>query len=114
MTSINELSLTSNAPKEQAVLLWFNEVGIQDIPLVGGKNASLGEMIQELTPKGIRVPNGFATTALAYRAFIQEAGLEPKLQAIFADLNVEDIHQLRKAGNQARTLILDTPFPAKD
>jgi len=98
-------------PKDKALVLWFNEVGIADIPLVGGKNASLGEMIQQLTPKGVNVPNGFATTAHAYRCFIESAGLEAKLREIFADLDVEDVNNLREKGKQARALILDTPFP---
>ncbi|MEG4025038.1 phosphoenolpyruvate synthase [Microcoleus sp. S13C4] len=98
-------------PKEKALVLWFDEVGIADIPLVGGKNASLGEMIQQLTAQGVRVPNGFATTAHAYRYFIQSAGLEAKLREIFADLDVEDLQNLRQKGKQARALILDTPFP---
>lgn len=98
-------------PKEKALVLWFDEVGIADIPLVGGKNASLGEMIQQLTPKGVNVPNGFATTAHAYRCFIESAGLEAKLREIFADLDVEDVNNLRAKGKQARALILDTPFP---
>ncbi|MEG4427258.1 MULTISPECIES: phosphoenolpyruvate synthase [unclassified Microcoleus] len=98
-------------PKEKALVLLFDEVGIADIPLVGGKNASLGEMIQQLTSQGVRVPNGFATTAYAYRYFIQSAGLEAKLREIFADLDVEDMQNLRQKGKQARALILDTPFP---
>ncbi|MEO6860269.1 MAG: phosphoenolpyruvate synthase [Microcoleus sp.] len=98
-------------PKEKALVLWFDEVGIADIPLVGGKNASLGEMIQQLTPKGVRVPNGFATTAHAYRDFIESAGLEAKLREIFVDLDVEDVQNLRQKGKQARALILNTPFP---
>ncbi|MEG4578192.1 phosphoenolpyruvate synthase [Microcoleus sp. MON1_C5] len=98
-------------PKEKALVLWFDEVGIGDIPLVGGKNASLGEMIQQLTAQGVRVPSGFATTAHAYRYFIQSAGLEAKLREIFADLDVEDLQNLRQKGKQARALILDTPFP---
>ncbi|MEG4069968.1 phosphoenolpyruvate synthase [Microcoleus sp. Pol11C2] len=98
-------------PKEKALVLLFDEVGIADIPLVGGKNASLGEMIQQLTAQGVRVPNGFATTAHAYRYFIQSAGLEAKLREIFADLDVEDLQNLRQKGKQARALILDTPFP---
>ncbi|MEG3901911.1 phosphoenolpyruvate synthase [Microcoleus sp. B4-C5] len=98
-------------PKEKALVLLFDEVGIADIPLVGGKNASLGEMIQQLTSQGVRVPNGFATTAHAYRYFIQSAGLEAKLREIFADLDVEDLQNLRQKGKQARALILDTPFP---
>ncbi|MEG4572048.1 phosphoenolpyruvate synthase [Microcoleus sp. N3A4] len=98
-------------PKEKSLVLWFDEVGIADIPLVGGKNASLGEMIQQLTAQGVRVPNGFATTAHAYRYFIESAGLEAKLREIFADLDVEDLQNLRQKGKQARALILDTPFP---
>ncbi|MFN5729695.1 MAG: PEP/pyruvate-binding domain-containing protein, partial [Pseudanabaena sp.] len=62
-TFVSELSRT--VPKEQALILWFEEVGIADIPFVGGKNASLGEMIRQLQPKGVNVPNGFATTAYA-------------------------------------------------
>ena len=64
----------SQVAKDSAFVLWFEEVGIADIPLVGGKNASLGEMIQQLTPKGVNVPTGFATTAHAYRYFIEKAG----------------------------------------
>ncbi|MGK7952043.1 MAG: phosphoenolpyruvate synthase [Xenococcaceae cyanobacterium] len=97
--------------RENAFILWFEEVGMQDVSLVGGKNASLGEMIQRLTPKGINVPGGFATTAHAYRYFIQQAGLEVKLRELFADLDVEDVNNLRSRGKQARALILNTPFP---
>jgi pyruvate, water dikinase len=99
--------------KEQAFVLWFEEVGIADIPLVGGKNASLGEMIQQLTPKGINVPMGFATTAHAYRYFIEQAGLQEQLRSLFADLDVEDVNNLRQRGKQARALILNTPFPSE-
>jgi len=98
-------------PKDKALILWFDEVGIADIPLVGGKNASLGEMIQQLTPKGVNVPNGFATTAYAYRYFIESAGLDTKLRELFADLEVENVNNLRQKGKQARSLILETPFP---
>ncbi len=97
--------------KEQALVLTLGEVGIADIPLVGGKNASLGEMIQQLRCKGVKVPTGFATTAYAYRYFISAAGLETKLREIFADLNVEDVNNLRRCGKQARLLMLQTPFP---
>jgi pyruvate,water dikinase len=97
--------------KEQLLVLEFNQVGIHDIPLVGGKNASLGEMIQELFSKGVNVPNGFATTAHAYRYFIESAGLEEKLRLLFADLDVEDVNNLRDVGKKARMLMLQTPFP---
>ncbi|MBD2180152.1 phosphoenolpyruvate synthase [Planktothrix sp. FACHB-1355] len=97
--------------KEQSLILWFDEVGIVDVPLVGGKNASLGEMIRQLTHKGVNVPNGFATTAYAYRYFIQAAGLEEKLRELFADLDVEDVNNLQERGKKARSLLLHTPFP---
>ncbi|WP_414752881.1 phosphoenolpyruvate synthase [Anabaena sp. CCY 9910] len=103
---------TSNSVfKEQALVLPLNQVGIADIPLVGGKNASLGEMIQQLRRKGVKVATGFATTANAYRYFITSAGLEAKLREIFADLDVEDVQNLRQRGKQARLLMLQTPFP---
>ncbi|UIE40202.1 phosphoenolpyruvate synthase [Leptodesmis sichuanensis] len=99
--------------RENALVLWFEEVGIADIPLVGGKNASLGEMIQQLNSKGVNVPTGFATTAYAFRYFIERAGLEEKLRQLFSDLDVEDMNNLRERGRQARSLILHTPFPAE-
>jgi pyruvate, water dikinase len=97
--------------KASLLLMWFDEVGIDDVPLVGGKNASLGEMIQQLSEKGIKVPAGFATTAFAYRSFIQQAGLEPQLREIFSDLDIENVKSLQSIGQQARNLILNTPFP---
>ncbi|MEH2012639.1 phosphoenolpyruvate synthase [Nostoc sp.] len=106
-------STLSGSAKERSLILWFDEVGIADIPVVGGKNASLGEMIQQLTPKGINVPTGFATTAYAYRHFIQSAGLEAKLRQLFADLDVEDVKNLRERGKKARSLLIHTPFPVE-
>jgi pyruvate,water dikinase len=97
--------------KEQSFVLWFEEVGIADIGLVGGKNASLGEMIQQLTAKKVNVPAGFATTAYAYRYFIKAADLEDKLRELFTDLDVNDVSNLQQKGQQARSLILSTPFP---
>ncbi len=102
---------SSQPSKERSLVLWLDEVGIADIPLVGGKNASLGEMIQQLTPRGVSVPNGFGTTAYAYRYFIQVAGLEEKLRSLFSDLDVTDVNNLRQRGKQARSLMLHTPFP---
>lgn len=107
-TAVTQLSLH---PKAQSFVLPFREVGIQDISIVGGKNASLGEMLQQLSPKGISVPDGFATTAYAYRYFIEIAGLEEKLRRLFAELDVEDVLSLRQVGKRARSLILQTPFP---
>jgi pyruvate, water dikinase len=68
---------TSKESKETALILWFEEVRSSDVGLVGGKNSSLGEMIQQLAAKGVNVPGGFATTAYAYRHFIKGAGLDP-------------------------------------
>ncbi|MGF1672308.1 MAG: phosphoenolpyruvate synthase, partial [Rivularia sp. (in: cyanobacteria)] len=99
--------------KEQALILWFNQIGIEDISIVGGKNASLGEMIGQLTSKGVNVPNGFATTAYAYRYFIKSAGLEEKLRKVFSDLDVDNLQNLRSRGKKARKLLLHTPFPSE-
>ena len=112
MTTVSKSTL-SQSSQERSLILWFDEVGIADIPVVGGKNASLGEMIQQLTPKGINVPTGFATTAYAYRYFIQSAGLEAKLRKLFADLDVEDVKNLRERGKKARSLLIHTPFPVE-
>jgi pyruvate,water dikinase len=97
--------------QKTALILWFDEVGTNDVNLVGGKNASLGEMIRQLKPKGINVPMGFATTANAYRYFIEAAGLEQKLRDLLADLDVDDVNNLQERGELARALILETPFP---
>ena len=112
MTIVSKSTLSVSA-QERSLILWFDEIGIADIPVVGGKNASLGEMIQQLTPKGINVPIGFATTAYAYRHFIQSAGLEAKLRKLFADLDVEDVKNLRERGKKARSLLIHTPFPVE-
>ncbi|MGD1855020.1 MAG: phosphoenolpyruvate synthase [Leptolyngbyaceae cyanobacterium] len=92
-------------------ILGFEQINIHDIPRVGGKNASLGEMIQQLTAQGVLVPTGFATTAYAYRYFIRQAGLEGQLRSHFASLDIEDVTALRHCGRSVRALILDTPFP---
>lgn len=97
--------------RKNALILWFEEVNNKDVELVGGKNSSLGEMIQQLIPKGINVPLGFATTSYAYHYFIESAGLEAKLRKLFSDLDVNDVRNLQEKGQQARRLILNTPFP---
>jgi len=97
--------------KDKALILQFNQIGIKDIATVGGKNASLGEMIVNLAPLGIKIPDGFATTAYAYRLFLQYSDLERKLGQLFSTLDVSDIDNLREHGRQARTLILNAPLP---
>ncbi len=92
---------------------WFDQVRMTDVGIVGGKNASLGEMYQALTPKGVRIPNGFATTADAYRCFLRESGLDEKIQQTLADLNTHDIENLRERGSKIRHLILASDFPTE-
>jgi pyruvate,water dikinase len=91
-------------------IIWFEKLGITDVERVGGKNASLGEMIQHLSKAGIQVPRGFATTAEAYRVFLEQSGLNTKIQNALAKLNVDDIAALTQTGAQIRQWIIDTPL----
>lgn len=88
----------------------FQEVGLQNISEVGGKNASLGEMIRNLSAADVLVPTGFATTAEAFRVFLAQNELDKKIHALLKDLNTEDIQALSQAGQQIRQWILETPF----
>jgi len=90
---------------------WFDDITIDDVPLVGGKNASLGEMYRELTPRGVNVPNGFAITAEAYRHLLRAAGLEEKIRQTLAGLDTGNMEELRKRGSLIRGLILGASFP---
>jgi len=93
-------------------ILWFEEIGMSDVPLVGGKNASLGEMIRELGVKGVDVPSGFAITAYAYRRVLREGGIEDQLREILSDLDTSDMANLAERGRKARELIESAPLPA--
>jgi len=92
-------------------ILWFNEIGINDVGSVGGKNASLGEMYRFLTPKGVRIPNGFTITAFAYKHLIKKAGLQSEIQSVLKGLNVHDIPNLQKRGQKIRRLIREANLP---
>ncbi len=96
---------------EKELILWFNEIGIEDVPMVGGKNASLGEMYQHLTSKGVAVPNGFAITAYAYRHLLKTAGIEQAIQDALAGLDTHDLHNLQARGEKARNIIRNAEFP---
>jgi pyruvate,water dikinase len=96
---------------QPALVRWFRETGIGDVSLVGGKNASLGEMYRELVPRGIRVPNGFAVTAEAYRLFICRSGLADTLRRELAGLDTRDFADLAARGRRIREAILAAPFP---
>jgi len=89
----------------------FGQLRNSDVGRVGGKNASLGEMISQLSETGVRVPGGFATTALAYRDFLEHKGLGNRIAARLETLNVEDVRALADAGKEIRQWIIDTPFP---
>ena len=92
-------------------ILWFAEVGIDDVPLVGGKNASLGEMYQKLGSKGIKIPNGFAITAYAYRYFLKYAGIEEEIKKILKGLDTHDIYNLMAKGREVREIITHAEIP---
>jgi pyruvate,water dikinase len=91
----------------------LKDVGMHDVDKVGGKNASLGEMIRHLDAAGVRVPGGFATTAQAFRDFLAHDGLDKRIQARLASLDIDDVPALTKAGREIRGWIVDTPLPAK-
>ena len=90
---------------------WFEDLRIEDVPSVGGKNASLGEMIKNLGNKGVSVPGGFAVTAYAYKYTIEKAGIDIKIKEILADLDTHDVKNLAERGEKIRTLIKSTPLP---
>lgn len=92
-------------------VLRFEEVGISDIPRVGGKNASLGEMFRELSAQGVKVPPGFAITADAYRYFLRENGLDVRIPELLSGLNTHDIDNLRERGHRVRQAILQADLP---
>ncbi len=89
----------------------FEELRIEDVPSVGGKNASLGEMIFNLKEKGVSVPGGFAVTAYAYKYTMEKAGIDSQIQQILSDLNTSDVRNLAERGEKIRTLIKNTPLP---
>jgi pyruvate,water dikinase len=100
--------MTSKPP---AYVRWFAQIGIEDVPLVGGKNASLGEMYQTLVPRGVRVPNGFAITAEGFRRFMQLAGLDRSIPDLLAGLDTRDLVDLRARGERVRHAILAVEIP---
>ncbi len=104
MAPVGPLSIALVAP--------FEHLRMTDVESVGGKNASLGEMISQLATAGVRVPGGFATTAHAFRRFLQHGGLDQRIKAKLSSLNVDDVRALAEAGAQIRQWIIDTPMPA--
>ena len=97
---------------EKELILWFDDIGIDDVALVGGKNASLGEMYQHLTSRGVQVPHGFAITATAYRHLIETSGVENTVIEALAGLDTHNLRNLQERGKKVRTLIRNAPIPA--
>ena len=93
-------------------ILWLHEVEMSDVDRVGGKNASLGEMLRNLTADGsVKVPGGFATTAYAYREFLAFEGLADRINERLGSLDVNDVNKLAETGKTIRQWVMETPFP---
>ncbi len=97
----------------QDYIVWFDQLGMNDVERVGGKNASLGEMISHLSSAGVRVPGGFATTSKAYWEFLSTNGLNDKINATLAKLDVNDVNELARVGAEIRSWVMQAPFPEK-
>jgi pyruvate,water dikinase len=92
-------------------IMWFDQISINDVGLVGGKNASLGEMYRNLKSKGVNIPNGFAITAEAYKHLLKHGGIENEIESAMEGLDTHDIDNLKKRGKKIREIILNSPFP---
>jgi len=95
---------------ELPLVLWYNQLGMNDVDRVGGKNASLGEMITNLSSLGVSVPNGFATTSEAFNLFLDQSGVNQRIYDLLDKTNIDDVDELAKAGKQIRQWIVETPF----
>ena len=106
--------MSNQTPRHaQAWVVPFQHLRMQDVEVVGGKNASLGEMISQLGASGVRVPGGFATTAHAFREFLRQGGLDGRIAAALQSLDTEDVRALASIGGQIRQWVIDTPLPAE-
>ena len=100
------------AASNTSTIAWFSDLSLTDLDQVGGKNASLGEMVRNLTSAGVRVPDGFATTADAYQEFISQGGLAEMINAELASLDTDDVEQLTTVGRKIREAVIKQPLPA--
>lgn len=94
----------------QEFVIWYENLGMHDVNRVGGKNASLGEMISNLANAGVQVPGGFATSAYAFNQFLEQSGVNERIYQLLDGLDVDDVTALAKAGAQIRQWVIDTPF----
>src|SRR5687768_11402427 len=98
-------------PGEKPYVLELSQVGAGDVALVGGKCASLGELFREFTVQGVRSVDGFTTTSHAYEVLLETGALRTKLRKLLKGLDVNDLDELARVGGEARSLMLETPFP---
>ncbi|MDD4221398.1 MAG: PEP/pyruvate-binding domain-containing protein, partial [Candidatus ainarchaeum sp.] len=103
--------MCANVSRDKKFILWFKETSIEDVPLVGGKNASLGEMYKNLTKKGVPIPNGFSVTAYAYVYLLKQSGIEEEIKRILKNLDTSNLPQLAQKGEEVRRLIRHAEFP---
>jgi pyruvate,water dikinase len=103
----------ANVAKDQAYVIPFEQLRMTDVEIVGGKNASLGEMISQLSEAGVRVPTGFATTALAFRDFLKHNDLTDRIAKRLESLDIDDVKALAEAGAEIRKWIVDAPLQAR-
>jgi pyruvate,water dikinase len=99
------------AATSSSYIRWFSDVGVADVAQVGGKNASLGEMVRELAPHGIRVPNGFAVTAAAYRYMLDQDDAWPRLHKALAGLDADNVDDLARRARMAREIVYGAALP---
>lgn len=117
VVGLHALPITTNKPKPMSrthnpeYIIWYKDLTIEDVPKVGGKNAALGEMVRELLPLGVRVPNGFALTAEAYNYFLDATGLRDRINKELAGLDTHDTRELMKRGETVRNMILAEELP---
>jgi pyruvate,water dikinase len=111
--TLEEPSVAGSDPRALRHVRWFDDISIDDVPLVGGKNASLGETYRKLASAGVKVPNGFAITAEGYRYFLQKTGVDTQTKDILCDLDTRDIENLRSRGTRVRDSIMSSEIPAE-
>ncbi|MBW2999572.1 phosphoenolpyruvate synthase, partial [Candidatus Woesearchaeota archaeon] len=97
--------------RSKEFILWFDQLTIEDVPFVGGKNASLGEMYKNLTERGVMVPNGFAVTAHAYLFLLEKAGIEDDIKQVLKGLDTSNVEDLAERGHKIREIIRNAEFP---
>ncbi len=103
--------MSESENRDEKFIIWFDELGMEDVPLVGGKNASLGEMYHSLKEKGVMVPNGFAITATAYRHLLKGAGIEQAVKDALEGLDTHDMRNLQERGRKVRSIIRYAKLP---